>query len=163
MTSTEKGHTTIISEFFKSIYNGTFQNTMYFYEQNRNIAVVFSYNYLTGKGEYTACIWHNNPAQPGGNPWSRKTHRHTASDRFVKCPRIPFEFAFNPDDKFFYPNLKNAVRRTIHEKGVKGSPKPVVDSPTIILTTASIHSLKEFEPTTTSTQVKSRQIPITTH
>ena len=139
------GHTTIVNDFFKSIHDGTHQNIMYFYEKSRNIVVVYTYNYLTGKGEYTACIWHHVQGQPGGVSWNRKKHRHTATERFVKCPRIPFEFVFNQGDRFFFPNLQDKIRRTIHIQGVKGVSQNVSkDGMSVVPSRTATHSLKEY-------------------
>jgi len=143
MTSTVRGHQTILNDFFKSIYDGKHQNVAYIYEKSRNIAVIFTYNYQTGRGEYTACIWHHIPGQTGGVSWHRKTHRNTAQERFAKCPRIPFEFTFKIEDQFFFINLKKAIRRTIHSRGVKG----------IQNSTTAIHTLKEFTPSINNANV----------
>lgn len=142
------GNLTIINDYFKSVYNGNFQNIMYFYEKSRKIVVIFTYDYQTGNGEYTACIWHHNPEKPNDISWHRKTHRTTAQERFNKCPRIPFTFIFNAGDRFFFPNLKKAIRRKIHISGVKG----IQTNATGAATPKTVHSLKEYTATATQTQ-----------
>ena len=109
-----------ITDYLNRTFNGNHQLYMYFHEKDRHIAVVYTYDYQTGKGAYAASIWHHIPGKSNGRSFCKKTHRETAIQRFAKCRPVPFHIEFDLTKDVFYPKLKSIIRKTIMNLGVKG-------------------------------------------
>jgi len=114
-----------MSPYLKNIYNGEHQNFMYFHEygnKERRIAVVFTYNYQTGRGDYTAAMWYYDPkANMPYVSWNKAKHRQTAQSRYEIRDHIHFQIPFQICQDDFQPELRQVIRNTIRHKGLSGS------------------------------------------
>jgi len=113
-----------MTPYLKKIYDGEHRNFMYFHEngnQKRRIAVVFAYNYQTGRGDFTGAMWHYDPKEGEQYiPWDKAKHRQTAQRRYEMRDHIHFQVPFQICQDDFIPELRKAIRNTIRRKGLCG-------------------------------------------
>lgn len=127
-SSSSSSHQWKMTDHLRNIFDGEHQNFMYFHEfgsQERHIAVVFAYNYQTGRGDFTGAMWHydtKTKAKGVGRPpsWDKAQHRQTALRRYELREHIHFQVPFNVCQDDFRPELRRVIRKTIRRQGLYG-------------------------------------------